>query len=232
MNWERFSGGAGWRVTPSGRIELENALANISPANRGAYRVDGEGALRTRGEPSTARVLLAEYGGAIKAAAQAHGVSWAVVAAMVTIEARRIPGTRSFDPVSLVDEDARAGLIEVPFHRYRDRPRRVSAGLMQTLLSTARAMQDRYAPPWEPVGAMGHLDLSDLCIPERSLWLGAAYIRHQMATYGSDPVLLVAAYNAGSLRETGKNPWHLRTYGRDRIPKFAAYHNDLLEVGL
>jgi len=53
---------------------------------------------------------------------------------------------------------------------------------------------------------------------------------HQADRYGLDPILIVAAYNAGGVYGDDSNPWNLRTYGLGRIPKFAAYVNDWLSL--
>jgi len=80
-------------------------------------------------------------------------------------------------------------------------PHRVSPGLMQTLISTAReALSD-------PT-----LDRAKLLDPAVSAAAGAAYIRRQaQATTRFDPPLVAAAYNAGSLRadRDAANPWGL-----------------------
>lgn len=230
MKWHRHKGAAGWRILDDGRIVLEQGKQHVSLGARHLYYLDSDGAIRTRGAPATARTLLDEYGDRIEEAACAWQLPTSWVAAMVTIEAGRVPGTLSFDPISLADEDVRQGPQETPFHDYRARPHRVSAGLMQTLLSTAQQMLSTYGAPFTPSGPRGALDLCDLTIPERSLWLGAAYMRHQADKFGDDPLLLVGSYNAGKLAETDKNPWNLRTFGRDRVAKFAAYHNDILAV--
>ncbi|MCX7932278.1 MAG: peptidoglycan-binding protein [Rhodovarius sp.] len=87
---------------------------------------------------------------------------------------------------------------------YRDEattPDRLSAGLMQTLLSTAR----------EVLGNP-RLTRAQLLDPALSLAAGAAYIRRQAVAgrqpTGFDPPLVAIAYNAGSLRPAD-NPWGL-----------------------
>lgn len=80
-------------------------------------------------------------------------------------------------------------------------PNRVSPGLMQTLISTAReALSD-------PT-----LDRRKLLDPAVSAAAGAAYIRRQsQAMTRFDPPLVAMAYNAGSLRmnSDASNPWGL-----------------------
>jgi hypothetical protein len=82
-------------------------------------------------------------------------------------------------------------------------PHRVSAGLMQTLLSTAReALRD-------PA-----LKLEALCSPVVSIRAGAEVIARQSAVTRYDPPLVACAYNAGGLYFQGSpaNPWRLRQY--------------------
>lgn len=79
-------------------------------------------------------------------------------------------------------------------------PHRVSPGMMQTLISTAReALRD-------PA-----IDRAALLRPEVSLAAGAAFIRRQAmggrTPTGFDPPLVAIAYNAGSLRLAANNPW-------------------------
>lgn len=182
------------------------------------------------------QTLREEYGPAIEAASEVFRIPVAWIAGMIAIEAIRIPGTLSCDPISLRDEDYAAGDVDRKLERYRDRPNRISAGLMQTLLSTARRMNRKHrlfgddGCAGAAYGPSGTLDLVDLCVPERSILLGTAYMRHQVDEYEADPILIVGAYNAGGLYETSRNPWRIRTYGYDRVPEFAAYHNDWLAM--
>jgi soluble lytic murein transglycosylase-like protein len=82
-------------------------------------------------------------------------------------------------------------------------PGRVSVGLMQTLLSTARsALRDQT------------LTLSALADPVTSIRAGAAYMWRQGLETSFDPPLAAAAYNAGSIRYNGSpaNRWKLLQY--------------------
>ena len=44
-------------------------------------------------------------------------------------------------------------------------------------------------------------------VPAVNIELGAAYVAYQMSRYGKDFPKVAAAFNAGSVRETGANPW-------------------------
>jgi soluble lytic murein transglycosylase-like protein len=108
-------------------------------------------------------------------------------------------------------------------------PERVSPGLMQTLISTAR---DALHDPG--------LDRARLLDPATSIAVGAALIRRQALRSGQptgfDPPLVAVAYNAGSLRATGEaeNPWGLVQTRRDaahwHADSFCAFFNDALAV--
>lgn len=218
------AGGLGWRVDGLGFIWLEKPF----PLLRGTYFAANDannntGLLRSLGEPSTMRLLRAQYGDAIKAASERFQLPESWIAAMVTIEAGRVGKSLEMDRFSLRDEDGRA------FAHYESRPNRVSAGLMQTLLATAREMAKRYDLQAEFAGANQEIDVGHLCVPATSLLLGAAYMRNRADRFGFDPVLLVGAYNAGGVYDDKKSLWRIRTYGETRIPKFVAYHNDWIQ---
>lgn len=101
-------------------------------------------------------------------------------------------------------------------------PNRVSPGLMQTLISTAR---EALADP--------RLDRAKLLDPAISAMAGAAFIRRQaQSATGFDPPLVAIAYNAGSLRPSRDttNPWGLtqtpRGAGHWHADAFCAFLND------
>lgn len=127
-----------------------------------------------------------------------------------------------------------------------DTPGLVSAGLMQTLLSTARAVVAEF-PDLAPLDRQGKsraLHLGDLLDPAMSLLLGAGYLAMQREQYkgtikhlrdgaaagrGLDFVLATGSYNAGSLRiDDGENPnpFKLVTYSNTRTTRGIQFHND------
>jgi hypothetical protein len=101
-------------------------------------------------------------------------------------------------------------------------PHRVSPGLMQTLISSARE-------------ALGDpkLDRARLLDPAVSAMAGAAFIARQSRVTGFDPPLVAIAYNAGSLRGA-PNPWGLvqtqRGGGHFHADAFIAFFNDALAL--
>jgi hypothetical protein len=211
MTWKQYEGGTRWRVLEDG-ISVE---------------VEGEGVLRTKGEPLTMRQMREDYGPELDEAAAHFDVPVEWIMAMVTIEAVRIKGTRTYDPKSTRTEPGWVSDEETP--------RRVSAGLMQTLITTARSMQDRYNLfPGE------HIDRRALWRPRVSIMLGTAYMRYQLDRYddewGQDPVILTGSYNAGRLtidkpnRDGKLNPFMVRTYGPGRTHKFLRFMGDAVAV--
>jgi hypothetical protein len=182
--------------------------------------VEGEGVLRTSGEPLTMRQMREDYGPELDEAAAHFDVPVEWIMAMVTIEAVRIKGTRTWDPRS---------------YRYESRIDDASVGLMQTLIGTARDMQRRY-----DLYQGERIDRAFLEVPLHSLMLGTAYMRYQLDRYddewGQDPVILTGTYNAGSLRldkpnKDGKlNPFMVRTYGPERTHKFLRFLGDAVAV--
>jgi hypothetical protein len=106
-------------------------------------------------------------------------------------------------------------------------PEKVSPGLMQTLISTARASLH------DPT-----LDRARLLDPACSIAAGAALIRQQALQAarptGFDPVLVGIAYNAGSLRPMASCPWGLVQTQRDaatwHADAFCAFFGDALAV--
>ncbi|WPB84552.1 peptidoglycan-binding domain-containing protein [Sediminicoccus rosea] len=101
-------------------------------------------------------------------------------------------------------------------------PHRVSPGLMQTLISSARE-------------ALGDpkLDRAALLDAGVSAAAGAAFIARQARVTGFDPPLVAIAYNAGSLRPAG-NPWGLvqtqRGNGHFHADSFCGFFNDALTL--
>jgi len=98
-------------------------------------------------------------------------------------------------------------------------PGRVSMGLMQTLLSTARDVLDQPG-----------LRVADLAQPATSIRAGMYYIWRQARRTGFDPPVVAAAYNAGSVLYNGgaDNRWRLKQYPigtGNHVDRFTRYFN-------
>ena len=99
-------------------------------------------------------------------------------------------------------------------------PKRMSAGLMQTLLSSARAVLD------EP-----SLTRQDLLDPQTSIRAGTAFINNQRTQTSLDPPLVACAYNAGSIQfnDSVHNRWRLRQHpigSSKHVDRFVQWFND------
>ena len=177
--------------------------------------IEGEAApRRSPGQPRTAASTWAIHRAALEAAAQRFAVPVELLVATACTES----GGRA------------AAVREEPgFISDRETPHRVSPGLMQTLISTAR----------EALGEPG-LDRAALLDPLTSAMAGAAYIRRQARggrlPTGYDPPLVAIAYNAGSLRPNrdATDPWGLvqtrRGSGAWHADSFVAFLGDALAV--
>jgi len=172
------------------------------------------------GTPTAARAW-ATHGLAMQRAAQAHNVPVELLLATACTESGGRADAVREEPGYLDDATT---------------PHRVSPGLMQTLISTAR---EALADP--------KLDRARLLQPETSLAAGAAYIRRQAlggrVPTGFDPPLVAIAYNAGSLRPaagppgsrsaSAQNPWGLvqtRRGDHFHADAFCGFFNDALVV--
>jgi len=175
----------------------------------GSIEVEGEGVPRTRGEPASMELLLDCHGIVIDATSCRFRIPKATIMAMIAKEAVRRDGL----------------YFEERSKRWEERLGEHSAGLMQTLVSTANAMERKFGLYGREIG------IPDLFCPEVSIMLGVAYIRYQADRRGDvDPVLAQAAFNAGGVYETSKNRWNLRTHSPTRTDSFIAWHNDAIAV--
>jgi len=177
---------------------------------QGGVVVGGEQApRRTRGEPETIRRIWRTFRAPIEKCAAAYGVPAELILATIATESGGDPRAVREEPGFVSDSAT---------------PHRVSAGLMQTLISTAR----------ETLAEPG-LDRAALLDPETSLRAGTAYLRRQARLTNFDPPLVACAYNAGGLYpQAGEaNPWKLRQYpiGTGRhADRFVAWFGDAVAV--
>jgi hypothetical protein len=99
-------------------------------------------------------------------------------------------------------------------------PGQASAGLMQTLISTARDMLPGV-----------QVDRQSLLDPEQSIMAGTAYISYQRQSTHLDPPLVACAYNAGRLEpnQGSANRWKMLQYPLDsgqHADRFVQWFND------
>ena len=173
--------------------------------------VDGGQPERTAGEPETMRRIWRSYGEPIRYHADAHGVPCELIMATITAESKP-PGNAAcirLEPGYVSDEAT---------------PNKVSPGLMQTLLSTAREALNN--------GSVGR---SFLLTPAGSIEAGTAYIARQKAKTQFDPPLVAAAYNAGGVyyQDGPFNRFKLRQYPigtSEHVDRWIRWFNDALFV--
>jgi hypothetical protein len=143
---------------------------------------------RSGGAPQTLTRIWTTFRAPIEKCAAAYGVPAELILATIATES---------------GGNAQALREEPGFTSDEATPHRVSPGLMQTLISTARATLN------DP-----SINRQKLLDPETSIRAGTAYIRQQARITNFDPPLVACAYNAGSCypQDGAQNPWRLRQY--------------------
>lgn len=172
---------------------------------------------RTRGEPRTMRAYLAYWRSELLAASRGEGVPLSILLMTVATEngPAKVAGYR------LVYPDVRR---EPGYVSDEETPHRISVGPCHILISSART-------------AMGDpsIDRQWLLSAGNNIRAAARFIRNQSQLTGHDPILVAAAYNAGSLyravpgESKWGNRWHLRTYGA-HLDRAAAWYGDAVRV--
>jgi transglycosylase-like protein with SLT domain len=170
--------------------------------------VEGTGVERTAGAPATVTRIWNTWSREINATARARRVPCALIVATIATES---------------GGKADAVRLEPGYRSDAETPHKVSPGLMQTLISTAReAMRLSCDRAW-------------LLEPANSIEAGTAYIARQGRLTSLDPPLVAAAYNAGRLAEqtSEQNRWRLRQYpiGTGKhCDRFVRFFNDAVAV--
>jgi hypothetical protein len=170
--------------------------------------IEGSGVERTGGRPQTVSRVWDRFGAEIDAVARARRVPCELIIATICTESGGNPDAVRLEPGYRSDEET---------------PHRVSVGLTQTLISTARE-------------AMAlSLDREWLRQPRNAIDAGSAYIAKQARSTRLDPPLVAAAYNAGRLaHNTGqRNRWKLRQYPigtSAHCDRFVKFYNDAVFV--
>lgn len=196
--WRAYHGGTAWRPLAGGAVEV---AGHSEPP-------------RTSGRPLTMRTLWRDFGVAITHHADKYTVPPEVIAAVMACEAGRRGGYHL---------NTRSRREEPGYTSDEATPHRVSVGVGQCLISTARDVQRRFSL-YEGEEVDAHM----LEIPERAIELCAGYLRMLSDRYpGADGVLLQAAYNAGRLRK-GDDPFCLYVFDNGRTLKYIRYVNDLV----
>jgi len=164
---------------------------------------------RTTGLPKTVTKIWENYSQDINKWAKHFDVPCVLIIATIATESGGKANARREEPGFISDEKT---------------PHRVSVGLMQTLISTARATLHNK-----------NIDAAWLRIPSNSIQAGTSYIAEQYPVTKLDPPKAACAYNAGGVYEN-KNPnnrWRMRQYPigtGEHCDRFIKWFNDAVFV--
>jgi peptidoglycan L-alanyl-D-glutamate endopeptidase CwlK len=220
--WHSLFGGDEWRYDATG------------VRTRGA---GGEKVWRTAGSPLTVQEILARFADQIRVAAIRHRVSPALIVMTIATETAAFrkdgfTGRRTFrwEAGYLVNATGDPALDGVKRGDY-------SAGPMQVLSDTARWMNATKALghdsaalfPFFRSKAEATVDQLGLYDAAVCIDVGTAYIAQNMPSTGDDPLLVAAAYNAGSLKPSAENHWRIGSHG-NHIDRAAEWYGDACAV--
>ncbi len=161
------------------------------------------------GEPTTVRQVWRDYGAEIENWAAKFGVPCELIVATICTESSGNPRALRTEPGYAGDERT---------------PDKVSVGLMQTLISTARDTLGEEV-----------IDRAWLLTPGNSIRAGTAYIASQFNITGLDPPKVACAYNAGNLyyNDGPRNRWRMRQYPigtAEHADRFVRWFNDCFRL--
>ncbi len=176
--------------------------------------VAGEGVTYTPGEPATVRRVWTQFGDSFTAWATKYEIPVELLVATACTETRG---------------DAAAIRMEPGYESDEKTPGRISPGLMQTLISTARSTLAREGL------AQSTIDRQWLLVADNSIHAGAAYINQMFPQTGFDPPLVACGYNAGGVyhQEGEKNRWKMRQYPigtGEHANRFVSWFNDCFRI--
>lgn len=176
---------------------------------RQGIEVEGAGIERTQGSPATVTKIWEDFGDSINCWADHFNVPCVLIIATIATETSGDANKIRKEPGYVSDSET---------------PGKISPGLMQTLISTARATLGD-----------NNIDRNWLLVPDNSIKAGTAYISGQRSTTLLDPPKVACAYNAGSLREnTGQNNrWKMHQYPPgtgEHCDRFVKWFNDAVSV--
>jgi hypothetical protein len=150
--------------------------------------IDGAPPRGSGGPVVTMRRIWDQYGASIAKWAAQYQIPVELIAATIATESGGKADAIRFEPGYVSDDET---------------PNKVSPGLMQTLISTARA-------------ALGNdgIDRAWLLVADNAIQAGTAYMAQQRATTQLDPPKVACAYNAGGIyyQDGDANRWKMRQY--------------------
>lgn len=163
----------------------------------------------TGGRPQTMARIFNNFGTAMSRWAAHYDVPIELIAATICTETRGKPGAVR-EESGYVSDDAT--------------PHRVSPGLMQVLISTARETlrEDTIDRAW-------------LLQPDNAIQAGTAYIARQKPKTNFDPPKVACAYNAGGVypNDGDHNRWKMRQYPigtGEHADRYVAWFNDCFRL--
>ncbi len=164
---------------------------------------------RTAGPPKNVTKIWENYYSEINKWAKHFDVPCVLIIATIATESGGEANARREEPGFISDEKT---------------PHRVSVGLMQTLISTARATLNNK-----------NIDAAWLRIPSNSIQAGTSYIVEQYPVTKLDPPKAACAYNAGGVYENNNpnNRWRMRQYPigtSEHCDRFIKWFNDAVFV--
>lgn len=167
--------------------------------------IEGRGIERTADNPVTVTRIWDEFYNEINDWANFYNVPCTLIIATIATESRGNSKEIRFEPGYISDSAT---------------PHKVSPGLMQTLISTARwTLHD------------SSIDREFLYVPSNSIKAGTSYIADQRSRTALDPPKVACAYNAGGVYEnqSSGNRWRMRQYPigtSEHCDRFVKWFND------
>ena len=204
--------------------------------HRGIFTLNHDGTeklWRTPGSPLTVQEIVARYGHEIAASAAKYKVPAAIIVMTIATETGRYraqgftgPKTFRWEKAYVLRATGDANLDGKEKGDY-------SAGPMQVLSDTARWMNTTYDLKYSSSDTLKYFKNKPSKSPENlglydaatCIDIGTAFIAHNKAKTGMDPLLVSAAYNAGSLRPTSENHWRIHCHG-NHLDRAAEWYGD------
>lgn len=157
------------------------------------------------GEPKTVRGVWQKFKDPLEKWSAKFGVPAELIVATICTESGGDPSALRKEPEYVSDEQT---------------PGKISPGLMQTLVSTAR----------KTLGD-NSINRDWLLQPDNSICAGTAYIASQWSITNFDPPKVACAYNAGNVyyNDSPSNRWKMRQYppgSSEHADRFVKWFND------
>jgi peptidoglycan L-alanyl-D-glutamate endopeptidase CwlK len=218
VDWMSKFGGREWRVDSSG-IYL---------------RHDQQNPQRTPGTPTTVLAALDLYADHIGAACQKFDVPPELVLMTIATETAQMRGDEFTGPKTFRWEQGvtltTTGDTTLDGSEKGD----YSAGPMQVLSNTARGINNKLSLGFENSSDLKWFKNKPNAASQKGLGmykgsiaipLGTGYLHMQRGKTDLNPVLVAAAYNAGSVLTSGTNSWHMRSHG-DHLDRAVKWFGD------